>query len=82
MGKLKLLKKICKNNNINLIDVLAVGDGANDMKMLESSGFGVAYKSKKIVKSCTNIHFDFSDLSALLFLQGICEKQFLENNHG
>ena len=82
MEKLKILKKICKNNNLKLKDVLAVGDGANDMKMLESSGLGVAYKSKKIVKSCTNIHFDFSDLSALLFLQGICETQFLELNHG
>ena len=82
MEKLKILKKICKNNNLKLKDVIAVGDGANDMKMLESSGLGVAYKSKKIVKLCTDIHFDFSDLSALLFLQGICETQFLELNHG
>ena len=44
--------------------------------MLKSAGLGVAYRSKEIVKSATNIHLDFSDLTALLFLQGIDQKQF------
>ena len=64
-------------NNLNLKNVIAVGDGANDIKMLKSAGIGVAYKSKAIVKSCTNIHIDHSDLTALLFMQGIDEQQFL-----
>ena len=76
IAKLNEIKKICKTSNLNLKDVIAVGDGANDMKMLKSVDLGVAYRSKEIVKSATNIHLDFSDLTALLFLQGIDQKQF------
>ena len=77
MGKLDLVKKICKKSNLNIKNVIAVGDGANDIKMLESVGYGIAFKSKKIVKSCTDIHIDHSDLTSLLFLQGINQKHFV-----
>ena len=77
IGKLKLIKKICKKSNLNLNNVIAVGDGANDIKMLESAGHGVAYKSKKIVKKYTDVHIDYSDLTSLLFLQGMEQKYFI-----
>ena len=77
IGKLNLLKKICKKSNLKLNNVIAVGDGANDIKMLKSAGYGVAYKSKKIVKKNTDVHIDYSDLTSLLFLQGIEEKYFI-----
>ncbi|MFL2802206.1 MAG: phosphoserine phosphatase SerB [Paracoccaceae bacterium] len=76
-AKLDLVKKICKKSNLNLKNVIAVGDGANDIKMLESVGHGIAFKSKKIVKSYTDIHIDYSDLTSLLFLQGINQKYFV-----
>ena len=56
--------------------MMALGDGANDIMMLKAVDIGVAYKSKKVVKDSTYIHIDYSDLTALLFLQGISEKHF------
>ena len=79
IGKFNLVKNICKKNNLNIKDVISVGDGANDIKMLSTTGHGVAFKSKKIVKKYTNIHIDYSDLTSLLFLQGINEKQFVKS---
>ena len=76
--KLNLVKNICKKNNLSVKNVISVGDGANDIKMLATTGYGVAFKSKKIVKKYTKIHIDYSDLTSLLFLQGINEKQFVK----
>ena len=58
-------------------NVIAVGDGANDINMLKSVGHGVAYKSKKIVKKYTDVHIDYSDFTSLLFLQGIEQIYFI-----
>ena len=76
--KYNLIKSICKKHNLSLKNVISVGDGANDIKMLANTGHGVAFKSKNIVKKNTNIHIDYSDLTSLLFLQGINEKQFVK----
>ena len=64
IGKLNLIKKFVKSN-INLDNVIATGDGANDINMLKSVGHGVAYKSKKIVKKYTDLHIDYSDFTSL-----------------
>ena len=76
--KYNLIKSICKKHNLSVKNVISVGDGANDIKMLATTGHGVAFKSKNIVKKNTNIHIDYSDLTSLLFLQGINEKQFVK----
>ena len=76
--KYNLVKSICKKHNLSVKNVISVGDGANDIKMLATTGHGVAFKSKNIVKKNTNIHIDYSDLTSLLFLQGINEKQFVK----
>ena len=76
--KYNLIKSICKKHNLSVKNVISVGDGANDIKMLANTGHGVAFKSKNIVKKNTNIHIDYSDLTSLLFLQGINEKQFVK----
>ena len=76
--KYNLVKSICKKHNLSVKNVISVGDGANDIKMLANTGHGVAFKSKNIVKKNTNIHIDYSDLTSLLFLQGINEKQFVK----
>ncbi len=78
LRKFEAVKAICTKASIKLDNVLAVGDGANDIKMLQSVGLGVAYKGKKILKAATTFHLDYSDLTALLFLQGIVEKNFIK----
>lgn len=49
---------------------LAVGDGANDLDMIEAAGLGVAYRAKPIVAARANARVDHADLTALLYFQG------------
>jgi len=51
-------------------DVLAVGDGANDLAMIKRAGLGVAYHAKPVVAAQADASIVHSDLSALLYLQG------------
>ena len=51
-------------------DVLAVGDGANDLAMLGRAGLGVAFHAKPIVADAARARIDHGDLTALLYLQG------------
>ena len=50
---------------------LAVGDGANDLAMIEVAGLGVAYRAKPIVAAAAAARIDHGDLTALLWAQGI-----------
>ncbi len=54
-------------------DVLAVGDGANDIPMLEAAGMGVAFRAKPKVEAITPYRIRYGDLSSLLYLQGYTE---------
>lgn len=56
---------------------LAIGDGANDLDMLEAAGLGVAYRAKPLVAEEARIQIDHADLTALLFLQGYREDEFI-----
>jgi phosphoserine phosphatase len=58
-------------------DSLAVGDGANDLAMLERAGTGVAYRAKPAVAEAADIRIDHGDLTALLYLQGYAESDFV-----
>ena len=59
-------------------DVLAVGDGANDRRMIEEAGLGVAYRAKpalaEVADACLNHH----GLDALLWAQGIPRREWIE----
>ena len=59
-------------------EVLAVGDGANDLGMLEEAGLGVAYRAKPAVAEAAAIRVDHGDLASLLFLQGYHRDEFVE----
>ena len=76
LAKFKAVGNTVKTYGVRLENFIAVGDGANDLKMLQAVGLGVAYKGQKVVKMATNVHIDYSDLTALLFLQGISERYF------
>ena len=57
-------------------DTLAVGDGANDLAMLEAAGLGVAYRAKPKVAASARARIDHGDLDALLYLQGYRREEF------
>jgi phosphoserine phosphatase len=75
-SKVHALRAISKKLGVDFQDFIAVGDGANDIGMLDLAGLGVALHAKKIVQEVTNIKINFGDLTSLLFLQGYTESEF------
>jgi len=57
-------------------DVLAVGDGANDIPMIELAGLGVAYHAKPKTAAAAGARIDHNDLTALLYAQGYARKDW------
>ena len=62
---------------IDLIDTLAVGDGANDLDMIRAAGLGVAYRAKPVVAAQADARIDHSDLTSLLYFQGYSADRFV-----
>ncbi|WP_297322158.1 phosphoserine phosphatase SerB [uncultured Bartonella sp.] len=77
-AKLAKLEELCDRLNISPADAMAVGDGANDLAMLNKAGSGVAFHAKPVVAEAASIRIDYGDLSALLYLQGYRKSDFLE----
>ena len=69
-AKREALVDTAARREIDLSDSLAVGDGANDIPMLEAAGLGVAYHAKPKVAEAAQARIEHGDLSALLFAQG------------
>ncbi|MEO0620130.1 MAG: HAD-IB family phosphatase, partial [Pseudomonadota bacterium] len=73
-AKLEALNALCGENNCTARDALCVGDGANDLDMInaanEAGGFGVAFHAKPIVAAEARYRLDHADLRGLLDLQG------------
>jgi phosphoserine phosphatase len=55
---------------------LAIGDGANDLAMINAAGLGVAYRAKPLVAAEADARVDHADLTALLYFQGYRAEQF------
>lgn len=75
--KIQTLKRIAGEREIPLNKTLAVGDGANDLPMLQGAGLGVALHAKPAVAAQAEIRIDHGDLTALLYLQGYSESDFV-----
>ena len=76
-AKLDALTEITSRLGIAMDESLAVGDGANDLAMIEASGLGVAFRAKPIVAEAASARIDHGNLEALLFLQGIARRDFV-----
>jgi phosphoserine phosphatase len=76
-AKTAALREIAGKLGLDLIETLAVGDGANDIDMLAASGLGVAFHAKPAVRAQARARIDHGDLSALLYLQGYAKSEFV-----
>jgi len=75
-AKVQALQEITARLGITPADVIAVGDGANDLGMLGLAGTGVALHAKPSVQAECDIRVNHGDLTALLYLQGYAETDF------
>ncbi len=69
-AKLQYLNRYVKKYNLSHKDTICVGDGANDIEMIQNAGIGVSYNGKEVLKKVANIHFNFTNLLGLLYVQG------------
>ncbi len=75
--KLERLLTLSREHEIPIAVTMAVGDGANDLDMVKAAGLGVALHAKPIVAAEAHVRIDHGDLTALLYLQGYNEEEFV-----
>jgi len=71
------LLALTQEHGLDPLQTLAVGDGANDLDMLEVAGLGVAFHAKPIVAEQAQVRIDHGDLTALLYLQGYTDEDIV-----
>ncbi len=76
-AKLAALKHLSLVNGLTPADAIAVGDGANDIPMLQAAGMGVALHAKPKVQDAVPLRINHGDLTALLYLQGYKRGEFV-----
>ena len=76
-AKLATLQELTARFNLKREDTLAIGDGANDIPMIQGAGLGVAYHGKPAVSAAAPAQIDHGDLSALLYIQGYKRSEFV-----
>jgi phosphoserine phosphatase len=74
--KLATLVELREAFDLDDIDTLVVGDGANDLGMIQHAGLGVAYHAKPTVAAAAAARIDHGDLTALLYAQGYRRDEF------
>jgi phosphoserine phosphatase len=72
--KAELLRMIANEENISLEQVVAVGDGANDLPMLGIAGMGIAFRAKPLVRQTASHAISFLGLDSLLYLIGVRDR--------
>jgi len=77
-AKLQALEDAVTTLNIDFAESLAVGDGANDLAMIQKAGLGVAYHAKPVVAAAAGAAINHNDLTALLYLQGYSDDEIVK----
>ncbi|MAH68965.1 MAG: phosphoserine phosphatase SerB [Afipia sp.] len=76
-AKLAALVDLRESFDLDNLDTMVVGDGANDLAMIEQAGAGVAYHAKPAVAAAAGARIDHGDLTALLYMQGYKRSEFV-----
>jgi phosphoserine phosphatase len=77
-AKLATLVDLMESFDLDDIDSVVVGDGANDLAMIQAAGLGIAYHAKPAVAAAAAARIDHGDLTALLYAQGYRREEFVE----
>ena len=74
-SKAEILEDIANKENISLDQVVAIGDGANDLLMLDKAGLGIAFNAHKAVREQADYNISQKNLDSIIYLLGISEKE-------
>ncbi len=75
-AKFAALREEAETIGLALSETMAVGDGANDLAMIQAAGLGVAWRAKPVVAAAADASVDHADLTALLYFQGYSADEF------
>ncbi|MGB5482930.1 phosphoserine phosphatase SerB [Parasphingorhabdus sp.] len=75
--KVEVLQSAAEAANLPLAQCIAVGDGANDIPMLERAGLGIAYHAKPKAAQAADVAIKYNDLTSLLYIQGIAADEWV-----
>ena len=78
--KAALLKDIAVREGVNLEQVIAVGDGANDLPMLSLAGLGIAFRAKPLVRATAKHAISNLGLDGILYLIGFRDRDWNEDH--
>jgi phosphoserine phosphatase len=83
-GKAASLRYFAEQVGVPLESVVAIGDGANDLDMLELAGLGIAYNAKALVREAADTAVNVPYLDSILYLLGITREEIeaLDLEHG
>jgi phosphoserine phosphatase len=68
--KAQIVHELAAKEGISVDQVVAIGDGANDLAMLNTAGLGIAFNAKQVVKDAADTSLNVPYLDAILFLLG------------
>ena len=75
-AKLSTLTQLMRSHDVRPEETLALGDGANDLPMIEAAGLGVAFRPHQRLADASDVVIRTGDLTAILYLQGVPKDQF------
>ncbi|MEU7136977.1 phosphoserine phosphatase SerB [Streptomyces sp. NPDC046261] len=74
-GKARLLRRFAAEAGVPLAQTVAVGDGANDLDMLNAAGLGVAFNAKPVVREAAHTAVNVPFLDTVLYLLGVTREE-------
>ena len=77
--KATLVRLITQQEGIKLEQVVAIGDGANDLPMLSIAGLGIAYHAKDIVRQQAHNHMSHGPMTTILHFLGVSDQNFIDS---
>jgi phosphoserine phosphatase len=80
-GKRKALERFASEFSIPLSRTIAIGDGANDLDMLDAAGLGIAFNAKPVVRAAADTSLNAPYLDSVLFLLGITREEIEEADY-
>jgi phosphoserine phosphatase len=77
-AKVDAMRRLAAERGVPLTETLAIGDGSNDIPMLQAAGLGIAFRGKPKVKQSVPVWLDYAGPTGLLYLQGYKRSEFVE----